>query len=388
MDKDVKSEKEKQLRICVITYPFSKRTRVYNLLFDLLEILKPICDRLYIITGNIPEEEVADKKMQLINLKVEKELRRDIPLWLSLPRWFFNYMLAQIKMSWSLFRISSSIDTVIFFLGTNYPLPAILARILRKKVVTIATISTSQAGEVTYPSTFIFVISLIEKFVYTLSHRIIVDSENIHRLGLDRYRNKIAYRARHVNLTIFNIARKIEERVDIVGFIGRFSTEKGVINFIEAIPIILKKRSNIGFLIGGGGPLYGLIKQKLETYHSDKIILLGWIPHEELSKNLNKLKLIVIPSYTETGPFIALEAMACGTPILSTRVGLIPSIIKDGETGFILENNSPECIAENVIRALEHPDLDGIVKNARKIIEDKYTYEAAVERYRAILQNF
>ena len=81
------------------------------------------------------------------------------------------------------------------------------------------------------------------------------------------------------------------------------------------------------------------------------------------------------------------EAMACGTPVLATPVGAIPDVIKDGETGFILENNSQEYIAENVTRALEHPNLDEIVKNARELVEKKYTYEAAVERYRTILDN-
>ena len=60
-------------------------------------------------------------------------------------------------------------------------------------------------------------------------------------------------------------------------------------------------------------------------------------------------------------------------------------MIKDGETGLIIEDNSPQCIAENVTRALNYPDLDRIVKNARKLIEEEYTYEAAVERYRKIL---
>ena len=77
--------------------------------------------------------------------------------------------------------------------------------------------------------------------------------------------------------------------------------------------------------------------------------------------------------------------MACGTPVLATSVGGVPDLIKDGETGFIMEDNSPKCIAENVTRALKYPNLEDIVKNARKLIEKEYTYEAAVERYRRIL---
>jgi hypothetical protein len=50
-----------------------------------------------------------------------------------------------------------------------------------------------------------------------------------------------------------------------------------------------------------------------------------------------------------------------------------------------MENNSPECIAENVIRVLNYPDLDKIAKNARELVEKDFTYEGAVERYGKIL---
>ena len=116
----------------------------------------------------------------------------------------------------------------------------------------------------------------------------------------------------------------------------------------------------------------------------DRVELTG---HNELPDNLNELKLLVFPSYSEGLPNIVSESMACGTIVLATPVGGVPDLINDGETGFIIEDNTPECIAENVIKALNYPDLDRIVKNARKLIEDEYTYEAAVERYRNILGN-
>ncbi len=102
---------------------------------------------------------------------------------------------------------------------------------------------------------------------------------------------------------------------------------------------------------------------------------------------MNELKLIILPSYTEGLPNIMLEAMACGTPVLATPVGSIPDVIKDGETGFIMKNNSPECIAENVIRALNYPNLEQISLNARILVEKEYTYEKAVEKYKKVLEN-
>ena len=60
-----------------------------------------------------------------------------------------------------------------------------------------------------------------------------------------------------------------------------------------------------------------------------------------------------------------LEVMACGTPVLATPGGAIPDVIIDGKTGFIMEDNTPCCIAHNVKRALSCPDLEEIAKNGR-----------------------
>jgi glycosyltransferase involved in cell wall biosynthesis len=68
-------------------------------------------------------------------------------------------------------------------------------------------------------------------------------------------------------------------------------------------------------------------------------------------------------------------------------VGATPDIIKDGETGFIMENNSPECIVENIVRALNQTCLEQIARNARTLVEREFTYEAAVERYKEILDS-
>ena len=381
--------KERPLRICIITYPFalSKITRIYNLLFDLLEIFESITNKLYVITGNIPADEIPNtKKYHLINFKIEKELKRHLPMYIAFPIWLFNYMIGQMKMSYNLFKISKNVDVVIFFLGYDYLLPILTSKVLRKKAVMIVTMS-SKSAKMCYNKVFYYISRTIEKIGYALSDQLIVDPQNVYTLGLQRYKNKIAYGPRHVNLDRFKIIKKIDERENIVGYIGRFSEEKGVKNFADAIPIILKEYENVKFLMGGDGLLYKEIEQKLEIYPPSKFLFMRWIPHENLPEYLNKIKLIVIPSYTETGPFIALEAMACGTPVLATSVGLIPEIIKDGKTGFILKDNSPECIAKNVIRASEYPNIDEIAKNARVLIEDKYTHAAAVEGYRKILED-
>jgi glycosyltransferase involved in cell wall biosynthesis len=76
--------------------------------------------------------------------------------------------------------------------------------------------------------------------------------------------------------------------------------------------------------------------------------------------------------------------MACGTPVLATPVGSIPDIIRDGDTGFIMDNNSPTCIVENIIRVLENPDLEKIAIKAKKVTREKFSSKSTVQEWENI----
>lgn len=291
-------------------------------------------------------------------------------------------------MSYNLFKISKNVDIVIFYLGYHFLLPMLGAKVLRKKSVMIVT-GSSKSDKMVYNNVFYHISRTIERLSYSLSDILMVESINvIDSHELNRYRKKIPSfsSAPYVNLDRFKKKKDFRDRRNLIGYIGRLSLEKGVMNFTKAIPLILKERSDLEFLIGGNGPLFDEIKHELKTNGSyDKVEFTGWISLDELPKYLNELKLIVAPSYTEGGvPAIIMEAMACGTVSLVTPVAGV-DVIKEGESGFILDDNSPECIAENVIRALEHPNLDNIISNAYNLVEEKFSYESTVKRYRNML---
>ncbi len=241
--------------------------------------------------------------------------------------------------------------------------------------------------------TFIFFIisiiySMLERAIFSLSDRIMVESVGVVEfLGMKKYSPKlITNGARYIDQNCFQIKKGLRERKNLIGYIGRLSEEKGIMNFIEAIPLILEKQDNLRFFIGGNGPLYTQIKDELNNNKiAQKVEIPGWISHDKVADYLNELKLLILPSYSEGLPTGVLEAMACGTPVLATPVGGVPDVIKDGETGFIMGNNTAECIARNVIRALNHPNLERIIKDAHTIIEREYTLDAALKRYRKIL---
>ena len=302
-----------------------------------------------------------------------------------------NYIPTQLRMAYRLVQASAKTDLWIFYIGASAsPLPILTAKLLGKKIVSAYTASDTkilgaQSKFLIRPMELLEIASLI------LSNRIVVYSENlIQEWDLEKYRYKISIAHEHfLDFDKFKLRNQLSEREDLVGYIGRLSEEKGILNFVKAIPEILKQQDETKFLIGGEGRLRDRIDEYLrEENLNGKVKLPGWIPHDQLAYYLNELKLLVLPSYTEGLPNIMLEGMACGTPVLATPVGAIPDVVKDGETGFTMEDNSPECITRNVIRALNYPDLDEIARNARAAVEKEFTYEAAVARYRNVLGSF
>jgi len=388
MMRNDKMYSEDKFNIAVITAPFY--TPVPKIFIaNLLDLLEPSSNEIYVITGFFSYK--PNTKIHIINIKKD-DIRG------SVLRRVLRYLLAQPRVAFNLLKISKKIDIVIFFLGTRtYLLPLLVAKLLNKKTMLAVTGSESQGARLD-PNKKLFgldrvysaVIGILERIDFHLADQIIVQSKStIDFQDLNKFRKKINTNgAMYIDTNQVAVKKEIKDRRNLVGYIGRLAQEKGILNFIKAMSLILKERKDVEFLIGGDGPLFDEIKRELGTkeWH-DKVKLTGWIPQEELTDYLNELKMLILPSSSEGLPNIILEAMACGTPVLATPVGGIPDVIKDGKTGFIIESNSPECIAENVMSALEHPNLDEIAMNARKLIEKEYTYEVAVERYRKILEN-
>ena len=134
-------------------------------------------------------------------------------------------------------------------------------------------------------------------------------------------------------------------------------------------------------MIAGNGSLRDKINRELERKNLySKVKLTDWIPQDKLPEQLNDLRFLILPSRMEGLPAIIQQAMACGVVVLATPVGGTPDLVKNEETGFILDNDSPGCIAKTVIKALEHPELIQISQNARRLIEREYNYEVSLRK--------
>jgi glycosyltransferase involved in cell wall biosynthesis len=385
-----KLNKCKKYDICVVTHPFVNPAGSV-LLSNFIDLLEPLSNELYVITGMFLDRSPSD---QISIIKIKSETKK-----LNILIRVFKYIVNQLIISYWIIKLSKNIEFIIFYIGTGiFIFPVATSKLLGKKTVLIATELISENAKASKGSfnieriIFRYIFKNLESINRILSDKIIIDSnvesDNlIRQFGLTNHRHKVFFGGvLPIDLNLFRIKEKLKDRKNIIGYIGRYSPEKGVMNFAKAIPLILEQRKDLGFLVCGNGELFENVKKELKSNGSyDYVTLTGWIPHENLSDYFNKMKLIVVPSYTETVPYVILEAMACGTPIVASPVDAIPDLIKDGENGFLMEDNSPECISKSVLKSLDDQRLDEIAKRAHDLINSEYTFEKAIDKYRNFL---
>lgn len=374
----------KKPSVGIVTHPGQGiRTTYFSSFF---RMLLPHCESLTAVTGDIPK--INNKAIRIIKVSFYEGGSH------SLPNRAIKYVLPQLRIFPKLIEMSRSCNTIIFFdLAELYTMLILITKFfLRKKVIVVhcglvsgmlqATGGKKRLGLDVVAS---YLVRLLEKVSFSLADGIAVESKSIvESHGLQRYKHKTHIcRSYYISTDSFKIERDIAARRNLIGYIGRFGEDKGATNFAEALSKITKPDDIEFLMLGGFKGEVSKMKRILghnKVHH--KVTLVGFVSHQKIADYLNKLKLLVLPSYGEGLPVTILEAMACGTPVLTTLVGGIPDVIKDEETGFVLEDNSPECIAKNIIRVLEYPRLSEIIKRAHDLIEREYTYGPTVKGWK------
>jgi len=353
-------------------------------LTNLIRIVNNYSDTAYVITDNNMKIFFDTEYERVIVLSRNYSTKDNLLNKIS------NYVVLQLFTSVKILQHRKNITTWIFFLNAQaLLLPVIIAKITMKKVIFIPAASMKKAAEAK-KSILYHLLSYSEMLTNSFADKMVLYSNNlISEWNLEKYQHKILTGHEHfLDFNIFTVTTSLPARAPFIGYIGRLSEEKGILNFAQALPAIFSDRRDLRVLIAGDGPLKDSIAASLqEEGITARVDLPGWISHDDLPEYLNQLRLLVLPSYTEGLPNIMLEAMACGTPVLATPVGAIPDIIIDGKTGFIMESNSPECIAANVVRALSSPDLERIAEDGRRFVEENFSFEKTVENWKRILQD-
>ncbi|WP_437731641.1 glycosyltransferase family 4 protein [Sorangium sp. So ce1335] len=166
--------------------------------------------------------------------------------------------------------------------------------------------------------------------------------------------------------------------------LGAINDSKGVPEAIRAFAQVVRQHpAAVLDLAGPAEPddLAGYKRLVAELGLGDSVRFLGSVRGEAKSRVLEESSVFILPSHAEGLPIALLEAMAAARPVVATRVGAIPEVIVDGESGFVIAAGDVDALAERITRLLGSVDLrERMGRGAWERARSRYDIASVVER--------
>jgi D-inositol-3-phosphate glycosyltransferase len=157
----------------------------------------------------------------------------------------------------------------------------------------------------------------------------------------------------------------------IILFVGRIEPLKGIDTLLRAIALVAPDiphwQQDLSVIIIGGAPGAGVDKVNAELARlqqlraelglKELVTFQGAKDQDSLVYYYSAAEMVVVPSHYESFGMVALEAMACGTPVIASKVGGLAFNVQDGETGFLVPNDAPQALAGRIRQLLCDPPL-------------------------------
>ena len=183
-------------------------------------------------------------------------------------------------------------------------------------------------------------------------------------------------------------------------FVGRIEPLKGIDTLIQAIALLHHRGLYVCLSVIGGEPANGAPPQNLAQQPTastssemlrleamrkaagveDLITFLGKRAQDTLPYYYSAAEVVVVPSFYESFGMVALEAMACGTPVVASQVGGLAYLVQDGVTGFTVPVDEPEALADRLALILGDVDLRARLGRQAAELAQEYAWEKIARR--------
>jgi D-inositol-3-phosphate glycosyltransferase len=154
-------------------------------------------------------------------------------------------------------------------------------------------------------------------------------------------------------------------------FVGRMDPVKGLDTLVRAMALVVEAdprwRENACLCVIGGdrgddpgrmdAEMARIERLRMELGLGDVVSFLGPQPQEALPLYYSAAQVVVVPSRYESFGMVALEAMACGTPVIASEVGGLSTLVRDGRTGFLVPDRDPQALADRLLPLLADREL-------------------------------
>jgi glycosyltransferase involved in cell wall biosynthesis len=170
------------------------------------------------------------------------------------------------------------------------------------------------------------------------------------------------------------------EREDMVVCAGGFDRNKGQDVLIEALALCGEKLGTAKIEFLGAGPLLDSVRTRAGQFGLlDRCLFRGAVSHAEVLRHMSRAKAVVVPSRSEAFGFVNVESLAVGTPVIASRVGGIPEVVRDGVDGYLVPPDDPETLAGTLVKLLGNPALRELLgRNGRQRFLESYELSKVV----------
>jgi D-inositol-3-phosphate glycosyltransferase len=182
----------------------------------------------------------------------------------------------------------------------------------------------------------------------------------------------------------------------LVLYVGRIEALKGIDTLIRALPRLPAARRPHVHIIGGEANLASqtldsemarLRALAAELDVADSIDFLGKREQEQLVAHYTAADVVVVPSHSESFGMVALEAMACGRPVIASRVGGLAYVVQDGVSGFHVQEGDPAELAERLKQLLDDDELRFTLGLGGRRLAAGYTWAQVAEKIEVLYLN-
>ena len=173
----------------------------------------------------------------------------------------------------------------------------------------------------------------------------------------------------------------ISQNSFVITNVGRLSKEKDQFTLIKAFSYLRKKEMDADLLLVGDGPVKDeLVSLAKELKVEDRVRFVGF--RDDIAELLAVSQIFVLSSFREGVPLSLLEAMASGVPVVATKVGGNPEVVKDGESGILVPCGFPERIEAAIMRMYVNADQRStMANNARDTARKFFSLKTMVDQY-------
>ncbi len=171
---------------------------------------------------------------------------------------------------------------------------------------------------------------------------------------------------------------------DTVLYAGSFIAKKGIFDLVEAAGILtFRDNIKLNYVLAGSGPLARAIRKRVKKYGLEELFSFpGFLDRPALLTAYQGAKMFVFPSYHEGLPTVILEALACGLPVVATNVPGNKDLIRDGQTGLLVEPRQPEKLAEAMkTLCCDEKMCRRLGETGRKMVTEQYSWSKVAREF-------